>query len=111
LGYVFRFRPIALAALIVPLALAGCGRRGPLELPNGAPKTQTPAAEEARQTRILNDQGAPGLIQSPNQYVETTPPEPTQPNVMSTASTPPPPRPINGPPSDRPRTFILDPLL
>ena len=53
---------------LAALALAGCGRRGPLELPPGAPAVQSNAASN----RIVDDQSPPGLIQSPNRVIERT---------------------------------------
>ena len=98
---------IVLAAV---LAVGGCGRRGPLELPPGAPNTQSPAAAEAQQARVLNDEDNPGLIQSPNQVIEASP-EAKQQQLTQRSTSPVVPRPINAPPVAKRSTFFLDPLL
>ena len=110
MGLASRFRFAILAMGLLALPLGGCGRRGPLELPAGAPSGQTPAAAEAQQDRVLNDGDLPGLIQSPNQVIETTPAADAQ-RLSAKASTPVAPRPINAPPVEKRGTFFLDPLL
>ena len=92
-------------ALTAALALAGCGRRGPLELPPGAPAQ--PAAQSAgAENRVLGNQDNPGLIQSPNNRVARTTGQ-KQTDIFSEGQVP---RPINAPP--QPKTgFLLDPLL
>lgn len=110
MGHAFPLRP-AIVALVAGVTLAGCGRRGPLELPPGAPATtQSQAATEAQQTRVLDDQDTPGLIQNPNQGYEESPARNTA-RLDKRAASPVAPQPINGPPSNRQSTFFLDPLL
>ena len=92
------------------LAIAGCGRRGPLEVPPGAPNIQSPAAAEAQQARVLSDEDNPGLLQSPDQVIEASP-EAKQQQLTQRATSPVAPRPINGPPVEKRSTFFLDPLL
>ncbi len=104
-------RPVVIPlALLALLANGGCGRRGPLELPPGAPNTQSPAAAEAQQARVLNDEDNPGLIQSPNQVIEATP-EAKQQQLTQRSASPVAPHPINAPPVEKRSTFFLDPLL
>ena len=110
MGLASRFRLAILAMGLLALPLGGCGRRGPLELPAGAPSGQTPAAAEAQQDRVLNDGDTPGLIQSPNQVLDTTPEAQTR-QLAAKASSPVNPRPINAPPVEKRGTFFLDPLL
>lgn len=94
-------------ALIAALALAGCGRRGPLELPPGAPtQAATSPSGTAAQDRVLNNEDTPGLIQSPDRVIERSAAEKQQ--VFQEA---PAPRPINAPPAAKPTGFFLDPLL
>ena len=89
-------------ACLAALALAGCGRRGPLELPPGAP-----AQAASAQRPPLYDPAPPGLIQSPNRVIERTPEEKQQ--VFSEGNVP---RPINAPPAPKTgKSFVLDPLL
>lgn len=102
-------RPHRLAAVLclVAVSLAGCGRRGPLELPDSA--AATPAQAEARQAaqqRALQTEDQPGLIQSPNKAYEQ--PAAAKLNFDTNKN---PPRPINAPQASRPGTFVLDPLL
>lgn len=99
-----------LGIVLAGLALAGCGRRGPLELPPGAPQAQSPAAAEAQQSRVLNDQDTPGLIQNPDRAYDTAPEE-KQRQLAQHAASPVVPRPINAPPAPKRNTFLLDPLL
>lgn len=88
---------------LAALALAGCGRRGPLELPPGAPAVQSNAASN----RVVDDQSPPGLIQSPNRVIERTAAEKLQ--VFQEGKVP---RPINAPPAPKEgKPFVLDPLL
>ena len=97
-------------ALIAALALAACGRRGPLELPPGAPpqavSSATSPSGTAAQDRVLNNQDTPGLIQSPNRVIERSADAKQQ--VFQEAPAPPP---INASPPTKPTGFILDPLL
>ena len=92
-------------ALIAALALAGCGRRGPLELPPGAP-VQPSGQNAAAQDRVLDNEDNPGLVQNPNKKFAAAPVlKPT--DIISEGQVP---RPINAPP--QPKTgFFLDPLL
>ena len=91
-------------ALLAVLALAGCGRRGPLELPPGAP-AQPAAQTAATQNRVLG-QDNPSLVQSLDNAVARTPGQ-KQTDIFSEGTVP---RPINAPP--QPKTgFVLDPLL
>ncbi len=97
----------AVGILAAALTLAGCGRRGPLELPASAPPTQAQAAtDQAKQTVALQNQDTPGLLQSPNQYYEQSAAAKQQVFVAGPA-----PRAINAPPVARPTKFPLDPLL
>ena len=103
-------RPPACLGIVVlaALALAGCGRRGPLELPPGAPQAAASPSSQAAQDRVLDDPGPPGVIQSPNVHLERTAAQKQQ-DVFSEGQVP---RPINAPP--QPKTgqgFVLDPLL
>ena len=94
-------------ALVAALALAGCGRRGPLELPPGAPtQAQASPSSQAAQDRVLNNDDQPGLIQSPNQVIERSATAKQQ--VFEEG---PAPRPINAPPVKPSNGFFLDPLL
>ena len=103
-------RPSACLGIVVlaALALAGCGRRGPLELPAGAP-TQAKASPSSlnAQDRVLNNQDTPGLIQSPNKLIERTAAQKQQ-DVFSEGQVP---HPINAPPVKPANGFFLDPLL
>ncbi len=95
--------------LLVPLAalaLAGCGRKGPLELPPGAP----PAPQAA--TRVDQDATSPTVVESglprlPNQTVQT----PAAVKLDQAARNP--QKPITTPPApaDGDKPFALDPLL
>lgn len=105
MGRVLSFRSAAVAC-VAALALAGCGRKGPLEPPLNAPQTQTPAAAQAEQTRVLQNTDNPGLIQSPNVVYEESAIA-----KLNSATKSPPKRPINAPPVATPNTFILDPLV
>ena len=100
---------IGVAACLVALALAGCGRRGPLEPPIGSPQTRAPqpdaTALQAAQTRTLDDTDEPGLIQTPNVVYEQS----TIAKLNSATKNP--ARPINAQPVDRQSTFFLDPLV
>ncbi len=80
-------RVVALA-LILSLALAGCGRKGPLDPPPSAAVPPPPAAAPS-----------PG----PARFIDpTTPLGGAQPApVQTTVAAPPPPK----------KTFVLDPLL
>ncbi len=98
-------RAVAFGALA--LTLAGCGRRGPLELPASAPPTQAQAAaDQTAQTVALQNKDTPGVLQSPNQYYEQSAAAKQQVFVAGPA-----PRAINAAPVTRPTKFPLDPLL
>jgi predicted small lipoprotein YifL len=89
------------------VALCGCGRRGPLELPSGAPGQ--PAAENTttladKQAAAFNETAPPGVIQSPNQVVQVN-------KSSAQLAAQPPERAINQPRPAKPSTFLLDPLL
>ena len=100
-------RTLAIGASVAALALAGCGRRGPLELPASAPPTQAQAAaDQTNQTIALQNKDTPGLLQSPNQVYEQSAAAKQQVFVAGPA-----PRAINAPPVDKPTKFLLDPLL
>ena len=107
MGRLFSSRVVA-AGCLVALALAGCGKKGPLEPPPFSPQAQVrqnPAAAEAAQTRILDDRDAPGLIQPPDTIYQ----QPAIAQLNSSVRNP--ARPINAPPLNQPSTFILDPLV
>lgn len=110
MGHAFRSPSHILVASVTVAAmvcLGGCGRKGPLELPAASPPSQAEAsAAAARQARVLQNGDTPGLIQSPNQFVEETAAAKQQVFVAGPA-----PRAINAPPETRPSRFILDPLL
>jgi predicted small lipoprotein YifL len=82
-------RLAAFAALGAGLALAGCGRKGPLDPPPSA--SLTPAPTEQPSLGESTDPNTPGFRRAPR-----------DPAVAPTASAPVPP--------DR-RSFILDPLI
>jgi predicted small lipoprotein YifL len=95
------------AVLLASTALGGCGRRGPLELPPGAPSQ--PAAENTttladKQAAAFNESAPPGVLQSPNQVVQVD-------KTSAQLAAQPPARAINAPPVSKPSTFLLDPLL
>ena len=104
MGRVFPLR-CRIAVCCVALALAGCGRKGPLEPPPGLPQTQATPATQAAQTRALQDQDTPGLIQSPDVVYEESA------IAKLNSATKNPARPINAPPVAQPSTFFLDPLV
>lgn len=107
MSYPLRLDAAAILALVATLALAGCGRRGPLELPPGAPGAPANAATAEQQTRVLNDQDTPGLIQDPNTVYEQSAAAKQQIFKEQPA-----PRPINAPPAAKTGSgFVLDPLL
>ncbi len=94
------------AILLAALALGGCGRRGPLELPPGAP---TSAAENTtaladKQAAAFNDSAPPGVIQSPDQVVQVN-------RTSAELAARPPERAINAPQTTHTGSFLLDPLL
>ena len=94
--------------LLAALALAGCGRRGPVELPPGAPQAVGGPSAQASQERLQNNDDNPGLIQSPNRVIERTAAQKQQ-DVFSEGQVP---RPINAPPEPKTgKGFVLDPLL
>lgn len=93
--------------LLGSVALGGCGRRGPLELPPGAPSQ--PAAENTtvladKQAAAFNETAPPGVLQSPNQVVQVD-------KTSAQVAAQPPERAINEPRPAKPHTFLLDPLL
>jgi predicted small lipoprotein YifL len=92
---------LAIAALVA-LSLAGCGRKGPLELP--ASNAPTPPLD-ALENRILPQQDSPGLIQPPNRYAEQ--PVGTKLDQAAQKSA----HPINAPAAPATKPFFLDPLL
>ena len=94
------------AVLLASAALGGCGRRGPLELPPGAP---VPVAENTtaladKQAAAFNDSGPPGVIQSPNQVVQID-------RSSADLAARKPERAINAPQTAKTGSFLLDPLL
>lgn len=93
------------AVLLAVMALAGCGRKGPLELPPNAPTTLSPAETAAQENRVQPLTDDPGLIQPPNKVTERPASEKLQQAVQN------PSRPINGPERQTGKRFILDPLL
>ncbi len=112
--------PLGRGALIasgLALALAGCGRKGPLEPPPGVPVTSAPAIGPGGRSLVGNSSnlsqggfqdanGDPGLIQSPDYVYERSAVA-----KLNAATSVPPPRPINAPPAPQPSTFFLDPLV
>ncbi len=96
---------IVVVAVIGASALAGCGRKGPLEPPPGVPQTQTPAQAQTAQTSALQTLDDPGLLQSPNIVYEQS----AIANLNSATKNP--ARPINAAPTAQPSTFFLDPLV
>ena len=95
------------ASLRISSPRSACGRRGPLELPAGAPPTQAlAAADQTKQTIALQNQDTPGLLQSPNQFYDQPAAVKQQVFVAGPA-----PRAINAPPVAKPSKFLLDPLL
>ncbi|WP_158807164.1 lipoprotein [Beijerinckia sp. L45] len=93
--------------LLGSVALSGCGRRGPLELPPGTPGQ--PAAENTttladKQAAAFNEAAPPGVIQSPNQVVQVD-------KTSAQLAAQPPERAINAPRPAKASTFLLDPLL
>ena len=94
-------------ACVLALCLAGCGRKGPLEPPPAVPQARVqPGILAAQQQRALQDTDTPGLIQSPDQVYERSAVA-----KLNSATSAPPPRPINAPPVLQPSTFLLDPLV
>ena len=94
---------LGFVALAAASLLAGCGRKGPLELPpNAPPPTPAEAAAAARAQPAVDN---PGLIQPPNRTVDV----PGGAGLDGASRGP--AAPINGakPASDKP--FLLDPLL
>ena len=85
-------RLAALAALVSALALAGCGRKGPLDPPPSAAVSQPPAPDQ-NSLGQLNDPNTPGYRRAPQ-----------QPAVAAAPSTP------NAPPPPE-RSFFLDFLI
>lgn len=95
------------------LALAACGRKGPLELPPGAPataQTAAPAQVQAATEQAPVDPAAPlnenpGLLQPPNKFVDVPADAKMQRQVAAK------PKPINAPPAPSEKPFLLDPLI
>ena len=112
MGHAFPLR-VCLVALACVL-LASCGRKGVLEPPPGSTQSQSLGQNEgqtaAQQARILSDQDTPGLIQSPNKFYEE-PADVKLERAQRKAAEAGAPRPINAPPVDKARGFVLDPLL
>lgn len=91
--------------VLVAASLAGCGRKGPLELPPNAATTptQTQAASDAATPPSLDN---PALIQPPNKFMD----KPASAKLAEASRKP--VHPINNAaqaPAKKP--FILDPLL
>ena len=103
LGHTLSFNRVVLGACALAMLLAGCGRKGALEAPPGTPQTNLSAVQ---QERVLQDTDTPGLLQSPNQVYERSAVA-----KLNSASSTPPPRPINAPAAAQPSTFFLDPLV
>lgn len=109
----FGARPGLRAGLLAAalLALAACGRKGPLELPPGAPATAAaPAQGQATVDQPPVDPAAPlnenpGLLQPPNKFVDV--PADTKMRQQVAAK----PKPINAPPAPSDKPFFLDPLI
>ncbi len=94
------------AALLASATLGGCGRRGPLELPPGAP---TPVVQNTdvladRQAAALNENAPPGILQSPDQVVQIN-------RSSAELAAAKPERAINAPQVTKTGSFLLDPLL
>lgn len=92
--------------LLASATLGGCGRRGPLELPPGAP---TPVAENTtaladKQATAFNDSAPPGVLQSPDQVVQVN-------RTSADLAAGKPERAINAPQPRKTGGFLLDPLL
>jgi predicted small lipoprotein YifL len=90
------FASALVVALVLPLALTACGRKGPLDPPPSAALPPAPAAGPAANV-------APG----PQTYVDPLTPIGTAqqaPPVVATQALPAPTQPAN-------KTFILDPLI
>ncbi|HMN73834.1 MAG TPA: lipoprotein [Rhodoblastus sp.] len=79
-----------MVCIVAALALSGCGRRGPLEPPPGAPPDQK--ASQAAAPKV-QPPGAPGGL------FRNTQPKPEEPET----------KPENA--SKRSSSFVLDPLL
>ena len=105
------YRRLGLIVALACVSLAGCGRKGSLEPPPGAPVSQQSNADSvARQARVFGDQDQPGLIQSPDKFYE----EPASVKLEAAqrkAAAAGAPRAINAPPVEKKSTFLLDPLL
>jgi predicted small lipoprotein YifL len=85
---------VALVAAVA-LALASCGRRGPLEPPPGAPASNAPLT------------GTPGDYEAPANPGELA----GQNTAASSGAEAPPPGTAKKAPPRPPRPFVLDPLL
>ena len=96
----------AVGIVLLVLALGGCGRRGPLELPPGSPPQagQATSTLADNQAAAFNEGTPPGVVQPTTQVVQTT-------TTSAQLAAQPPARPINAPPAPRTGRFILDPLL
>jgi predicted small lipoprotein YifL len=98
-GHRLGFGSALVLALVLPLALAACGRKGPLDPPPSAelPPAPPPGAAPAS-----------GVAPGPRTYVDPLTPIGTAqqqaPPVVATQALPAPTQPAN-------RTFILDPLI
>ena len=116
LGHLPPLGRCALIACAMAPLLAGCGRKGPLEPPPGAPVTSAPASGPGRslvgnasnlsEGGFQDANGDPGLTQSPNYVYERSAIA-----KLNSATAAPPARPINAPPAPQPSTFFLDPLV
>jgi predicted small lipoprotein YifL len=92
--------------VLLSATLAGCGRKGPLELPPNA--AATPPAQPTSApvvSRVSPAEDNPGLIQPPTKYVD----QPASEKLDQAARKPAPA--INAPPAAATKAFILDPLL
>ncbi len=94
------------AALLLSAALGGCGRRGPLELPPGAPTStvENTTALADKQATVFNETAPPGVLQSPDQVVTVN-------RTSADLAAQNPERAINAPQRPKTGSFLLDPLL
>jgi predicted small lipoprotein YifL len=72
-------RLATLAALVSALALAGCGRKGPLEPPPSASVTAPPAPDERTSLGQGYDPNTPGFLRAPQQPTVAAAPSTTAP--------------------------------
>jgi predicted small lipoprotein YifL len=84
--------PAIVFAVATALSLTSCGRRGPLELPPGAPSSHAPLT------------GTPGDYEAP-----ANPGELAGQNTATSSAEP--PAAAKQPPRRAPKPFLLDPLL